>query len=204
MRVGAIVLAAGSGSRFGGGKLLAPLGGRPLLQHVLDAVAGAGIREVVVVLGADAATVEDAIAWRRERRIVNPSPEAGLGSSLRLGAAAATALDGPLDALLVALGDQPRVRSGVISSLVDAGLEAERGGGFGKPQPVIVPRYADDATRNPVLVRRAAWALFDEVSGDRGLGPLLEARPELVREVRVVGDNPDVDTPDDLARLERR
>lgn len=203
MRVGAVVLAAGAGSRFGGGKLLATLGGRPILQHVLDAIAGSGIRDVVVVLGADAAALESAISWRRERRIVNPRPEDGLGSSLRLGVTAAGSLEPRIDALLVALGDQPRVRSGVIDSLVDAAIEAEHAGRSAMARTVVVPRYAEDPARNPVLVRREAWHLFDEVTGDRGLGPLLETRPEVVREVRVVGGNPDVDTPDELAALER-
>src|SRR3990172_1967285 len=59
-RTVALVLAAGTGSRFGGGKLLAPLGGKPVLQHVLDRVAEAGMGEVMVVLGRDAGTVEAA------------------------------------------------------------------------------------------------------------------------------------------------
>lgn len=204
MRVAAVVLAAGAGSRFGGGKLLATLGGRPILQHVLDAVAGAGIREVVVVLGDDAPAVEAGIAWRRERRIVNPRPSDGLGSSLGLGVATVGTLDPPVDALLVVLGDQPRLRTGVISMLVDAATEAEHAARSGGSRPVIVPRYAEDAGRNPVLVRREAWSLFDEVTGDHGLGPSLAAHPELVREVRVVGANPDVDTPEQLEALERR
>ena len=41
MRVGGLVLAAGEGSRFGGTKQLAPLGGRPLLEHALAVVGGA-------------------------------------------------------------------------------------------------------------------------------------------------------------------
>ena len=88
-RVAAIVLAAGAGSRFGGGKLLATVDGRPLLQHTLDRLAEAGIDDVIVVLGADAAAVEAAIEWRAERRVVNPEPERGLASSLAIGRAAA-------------------------------------------------------------------------------------------------------------------
>jgi len=83
--VTAIVLAAGSGSRFGGGKLLATFGGRPVLQHTLDAIAGAPVDDVVVVLGAEAPAIEAAIDWRTERRVVNPAPEDGLSSSLRVG-----------------------------------------------------------------------------------------------------------------------
>ena len=83
--VAAVVLAAGAGSRFGGGKLLASLEGRPVLQHVLDRVADAGLGDVVVVLGDDAAAIEQAIDWRRERRVRNPDPGRGLSSSVRIG-----------------------------------------------------------------------------------------------------------------------
>ena len=62
------------------------------------------------------------------------------------------------------------------------------------------PVYADDRGRNPVLVRRPAFGLVGEASGDRGLGPVLEAHPELVSEIAVDGANPDIDTPSDLAR----
>ena len=63
-----------------------------------------------------------------------------------------------------------------------------------------MPAYADERGRNPVLVRRAAFDLVAEATGDRGLGPVLAAHPELVAEVAVDGANPDVDTPADLAR----
>ena len=58
-RIAAVVLAAGAGSRFGGGKLLAPLEGRPILQHVLERLEGAGLDDVVVVVGDDADALED-------------------------------------------------------------------------------------------------------------------------------------------------
>jgi molybdenum cofactor cytidylyltransferase len=184
-----LVLAAGAGSRFGGGKLLAPIGGRPILQHVLDALAAAGIGDVVVVLGSDAATVESAIAWRSERRVINPDPARGLSSSLALGFEAIGADAG---AVLVALGDQPLVSVEVMRALLEAPAS--------KGRPIVVPVYADERGRNPVLVRRAAFDLVAEAAGDRGLGPILEAHPDLVAEIAVEGANPDVDTPVDHAR----
>ena len=187
VRVAAIVLAAGAGSRFGGGKLLASVDGRPLLQHTLDRLADAGIDDVVVVLGHDAAAIEQAIEWRTERRVVNPEPERGLSSSLAIGRAAVGEGSG---AVLIALGDQPTLRADVIRSLVGAPDDPDR--------PVVVPAYAEDRGRNPVLVRSAGFALLDEASGDRGLGPILAAHPERVQEVAVAGSNPDVDTPADL------
>ncbi len=192
MKVVAAVLAAGASRRFGSPKLVAPLDGRPLLQHTLDAVAAAGLDDVVVVLGSEAPAVEAAIAWRGERRLVNPRPQDGLSSSLRIGLDAA-AEDPATEAVLVVLGDQPSVRPDVLAAVLAAGEATDR--------PLVRVRYADDAAPNPVLVRRAAWALAAGLEGDRGLGPLLDLRPELVAEVPVAGRNPDVDTPDDLARL---
>ena len=70
------------------------------------------------------------------------------------------------------------------------------------PAPFVRAAYAADGAPNPVLVRRAAWAMAAGIAGDRGLGPLLAARPELVLAVPVPGANPDVDTPADLAALQ--
>lgn len=186
--VGAVVLAAGAGSRFGAVKQLAGVGGRPLLERVLDAVASAGIDDVVVVLGAAAPEIERRVRWRSERRVVNPAPGRGLASSVRLGLAA---LGPDLTAALVLLGDQPLVRPDVIRALLEAAGAADR--------PIVVPRYEGDGARNPVLLGRAAFGLVDEMVGDRGLGPVLQAHEHMVREVPVGGGNPDVDTPEDLA-----
>ena len=193
VKVVAVVLAAGASTRFGSPKLLAPLDGRPLLQHALDAVADAGLADAVVVLGRGADDVEAAIAWRSERRVVNPRPEDGLSSSLRVGLASAMA-DAEADAVIVVLGDQPALRPDVVRAVVAAAETA--------PVPIVRPRYAADDAPNPVVLRRAAWPLAEGVDGDRGLGPLLAARPDLVLEVPVDGANPDVDTVADLVRLE--
>ncbi|HEY8167113.1 MAG TPA: NTP transferase domain-containing protein, partial [Candidatus Limnocylindrales bacterium] len=83
----ALVLAAGASSRFGSAKQLAPVAGRPMLERVLETVAGAGLADVVVVLGAAADAILDGVAWRGERIVRNEHPEAGLSSSLRVGLA---------------------------------------------------------------------------------------------------------------------
>jgi CTP:molybdopterin cytidylyltransferase MocA/SAM-dependent methyltransferase len=188
----AVVLAAGAGSRFGGGKLLATLEGRPVLQHVLDRLAEAGVTDAVVVLGDDAEAIEGAIDWRRERRVRNDDPGRGLSSSLRIGI---EALDAAADGALIVLGDQPLVSAAAIRAVLDAPPDPSR--------PIVVPVYRDDSGRNPVLVERAAFPLIAETSGDRGLGPLIEEHPELVHEVpvEIEGGNPDIDTRADLVAL---
>ena len=183
------MLAAGAGSRFGGHKLTATVEGRPILQHVLDRLDAAGVDDVVVVLGDDAEAIETGIAWRAERRTRNPDPARGLSSSLQLGIAA---LGEDVEAALVVLGDQPRLSTEVVAALLATPLTADR--------PIVAPAYADGG-RNPVLLGRAAFALAASATGDRGLGPLLTAHPELVHEVPVTADNPDVDTRADLVAL---
>jgi CTP:molybdopterin cytidylyltransferase MocA len=187
--VTAVVLAAGTASRFGSPKLLAPLAGRAVLQHVLDTLAGAGVRDVVVVLGAHAEAIEAAITWRSERRAYNPRPEDGLGSSLRIGLAA---VDPASDAALIVLGDQPTLRADVVDTL----LAADPGG----LAMAIVPAYAQGGGANPVLLRRSGFALAEGLSGDLGLGGILSRSPDVER-VPVPGSIADVDTPADMASL---
>ena len=192
MRVVGLVLAAGAASRFGTDKLAAELEGRPLLDHVLDALRAVPIHEIVVVM-----RQERAIAAADDLRVVvNPAPEDGLSSSLRLALTAVADLAGPpVEAVLVALGDQPRIDPKVIRQLLAAARTGDR--------PVVIPAYDRDGSPNPVLLLPAAFALVDEASGDRGLGPVLAVHPDLVHSVPVRGANPDVDTHADLARLRR-
>ena len=191
-RIAALVLAAGASTRFGSPKALARLEGRPLLEHVLDAVREAGIDRIVVVLGHSADEIEDGIDWLDEEIVRNPDPTY-LSSSLQVGLSAIEELDPPVDAVIVALGDQPRTRPEVIRGLIAAARATDR--------PVVVPRYAGGGGSNPVLLRHGAFDLADEAGGDHGLGAVLAERPELVEEVPVDGLNPDIDTPADLEAL---
>jgi molybdenum cofactor cytidylyltransferase len=193
VNVGGLVLAAGSSSRFGSPKALAELEGRPLLQHVLDAAAAAHLQPVIVVLGDNAAAIERRIRWRNERRIRNPDPARGLSSSLRDGLADLSAIAPRVDAVVL-LGDQPRTSSDVIRRLVEAADKTDR--------PIVAPRYAAGGGANPVFLRRDVFRLAHEAEKDRGLGPILAARPELVSWIDVEGSNPDVDTPADLIALQ--
>ncbi len=192
-----LVLAAGSGVRFGpepGAKLLASFLGRPLLEHVVAAAAEAGLGGLIAVLGRAASTLEAAVDWRGATLVRNPDPEAGLASSLRLGLAVVRDRFPGAEAILVLLGDQPTVRPELVGRLLTAATTTDR--------PIVVPRYAAGGGPNPVLLRRPAWGLVEETSGDRGLGPLLVERRGLVVEVPVDGANPDIDTPLDLVLVE--
>jgi nicotine blue oxidoreductase len=96
---------------------------------------------------------------------------------------------------VVLLGDQPLVGAGAVERLVAAFAEGAR---------VAVATYGE-RWRNPVLFSREAWPLLEaELIGDEGARSLLRRHPELVVEVPCdgVGDPADVDTREDLRRLE--
>jgi molybdenum cofactor cytidylyltransferase len=194
VRVGAVVLAAGSASRFGGNKLTVELAGRPILRHVLDAAVSAGLEPIVVVGPPDDRLA--AISLAPASVVVNSNPAEGLSSSVRLGLRAldADATQPPVEAAVILPGDQPRIRPAVIAALIEAAAAAPEA-------PFVVARHRADRAPNPVLARHEVWRLADELAGDRGFGPLLASRPELVRWLDVDGDNPDVDTRADLDRL---
>ena len=193
--IAGLILAAGFGRRFGGPKLTAPLRERPLVSYPLDVAGRARATglltdlRIVVAPGDEAVTrlARDAGA----APLVNPSPERGLSSSLRLGLAALDA-----DAALVLLADQPLVRLDVVAVLVAAWHE--------RLGVLIRPRYArtPDEPGHPVLLDRSLWPLADQLEGDAGVGRLLPAGTPGVALIDLPGSNPDVDTPADLRLLE--
>ena len=194
IRVAGVILAAGSGTRFGGRKLLAELEGRPILRHVVDVAVAAGLDPILVVEppGDPFGTLDLGPA----ERVVNPVPADGLSGSVRIGLRSLDpdASQPPVDAALILLGDQPRVRADAIAALIQAAVT--------HPEvSFVVPHYSRDGGRNPVLARRSVWRLADELAGDRGFGPVLAAHPELILEVALDGGNPDIDTAEDLRRL---
>jgi molybdenum cofactor cytidylyltransferase len=186
-----LILAAGRGSRFGGGKMLALISGRPMLQHVLDAAAAAELDPVVAVLGADASLIERTVIWRNEMRLVNPNPDRGLSSSLSIGLRELW----DHERVLVMLGDQPFV------SVRNVRTIAAASGDHGRP--IVVPRYADGEPGNPVLLEREAFPLAAALQGDQGMSQLFRSDPDLVRYIDVAGSNPDIDTTTDLDSVSR-
>ena len=116
--VGAVLLAAGSASRMGHRpKALLQLGGVPLVRRQLIALSGAGVDELVVVLGHHAEHIEPLVQDFPVTVLRNPNPDDGQVSSLRLGLAALT---GKIDAVLVALADQPLIGAQDINDLIGA------------------------------------------------------------------------------------
>jgi CTP:molybdopterin cytidylyltransferase MocA len=190
--VSAIVLAAGSGSRFGGGKLLAPFGERPLIAATLSGLRGAPVDEIIVVVGAEGERLRSITTAYDTRIVENPDWAEGMSTSVRAGLRACSP---DARAAVVCLADQPLVGAEAVERLVEAFKHGAR---------VAVATYGGEM-RNPVLFARGVWPLLlCEMSGDRGARMFLKHRQGTVTEVACddVADPADIDTVEDLRRLE--
>ena len=191
-----MLLAAGSGSRIGRRpKSLLELGGVPLVTRQIVALSGAGVDELVVVLGHHAELIEPVVQAFPVTVARNPEPDRGQVSSQRIGLAALT---GRLDAVIVALADQPLLNAQDITALI-AAFKARPAGAS-----VVFPRVAGERG-NPVVFTAEVREQILAGSADVGCRQWQAAHAAAVapfdtdnRRYRV-----DIDTADDLARFER-
>ncbi|MDP9346656.1 MAG: nucleotidyltransferase family protein [Actinomycetota bacterium] len=182
--IGGVVLAAGGSARFGSPKQLADLGGRPLLQHAVDAMLGVpAIEDVVVVLGANADAIEAAVDPGRARLVLCTDWHRGQAASLRCGL---SALCGHAPVVVV-LGDGPHVTPELITAVLQrAGDGSARATFDGRPG-------------HPVVLGRSELARAGELAGDAGFRDLLDSARTF--EASHLADPHDIDTPQDLEKI---
>lgn len=182
-----VVLAAGEGHRFGGTKQLATLDGKPLAQHAIDALAAAGVQELLVITGHDADAVEEALTLPVVGRFVrNPAYRDGQATSL---AAAFHEVDGDSEASIVLMADQPGITPGDLRSLIERFR--------GTRKQIVRLRFADGP--GPALLSREIYAEAGHLHGDVGARVLIASHPEWVEEVDVDRGAPkDIDLRSDL------
>ncbi|WP_293347993.1 nucleotidyltransferase family protein [Phenylobacterium sp.] len=189
-RIDALVLAAGSGSRFGGGKLLADFHGAPLLHGALAAARAAAPGAITVVTGADAQAVAAcARAFDLDVRLIHAADHAeGMAASLRAGIASLSADAG---AAFVFLGDMPRVPHAVLRPLAQAVADGA---------PAAAPIF-EGRRGNPVVLSRALFEEVSRLTGDVGARPILQALGMRLARVEAPDDGVlfDVDERGDLA-----
>lgn len=190
-RAVAVVTAAGSAERFGGKKLLAPIGGEPLLDHTIRSLLEGGVTEVIVVVGTEArAELErdvNAMNDPRVRPVENPDPSRGMFSSIQVGVATANG-----DALVVLPGDMPYVRAETVRAVIAK---------FRERPAIVSPRYKGKRG-HPVVM---PLSLRDEIAATAATANLHDVihhhqdeRVDL--DVEDPGVGRDVDTRADLVR----
>jgi molybdenum cofactor cytidylyltransferase len=175
--IGLILLAAGRGTRFGGGKLAAPLQGKPVARHAADMLATIGFAHLLAVVGPDTPPLP------AYRTVLLDPPGAPQARSLAQGVAALA--DHPIDAVMIALADMPLVPRDHVGAMI-AAFDGDRLASLG-PHGILPP----------ALFGRRHFPALLALSGDRGAGALLRDGPALRLSATAAID---IDTPADLAR----
>jgi CTP:molybdopterin cytidylyltransferase MocA len=179
MLASGLLLAAGAGTRLGRPKAQLVVGGTRLLDRGVAVLRDSGCAEIVAVL-------RDPEDLAGVTTVVNPDPERGMGSSLRLGLEACRG-----DVAVVLLVDTPGIGADAVRAVTD------------RVRAGAAVAIADFGGRRvpPVAFAQAWWAEVAELAeGDQGARGFLRAHPELVAAVACDGDPSDIDTPEELAR----
>lgn len=196
VRIGAVLLAAGEGRRMNGmAKAAIEMQGVPLIKRALIGLSGAGVDEVVVVLGHQAELLEPMVQDFPVTVVRNSNYASGQMSSVQLGL---ESLTGNFDAVLICLADQPLLNTQDLTALIGAFKKRTSGS-------IVIPRV-NGQRGNPIIFD---WQVRNEIlSGGKNLGcrNYIDKNPEQVSVFNTDNDHyvVDLDTPQDIEKLQQR
>ena len=173
LKISAILLGAGESKRMGKNKLFLSWGKRTILGHCLQALLRSMVKEVVIVLNDQMKELDHRLDKKKVKVVVNPDYKNGMSTSIRCGL---KALDPNSDGILIALGDQPFLKTRTINALIEVFGRAE-----GK---IIVPSFRG-RRGHPVIFDRKYEEELLRLRGDAGGKTIMMKHPEDVHIVPV-------------------
>lgn len=186
LTLGCVILAAGNSTRFGDNKLLVEINGKMMIERALEAIPAERFSAVAVV------TQYESIVHLAERygyrAIVNRNPELGISHSVMLGT---NALKDTCDGILYQVADQPWLRRGSVSSMLNLFCE--------NPER-IVSMSSDGKRGNPCIFPEKHFDELCRLSGDRGGRAVIKRHEDdlILFEVSA-SELTDIDTPRDIS-----
>jgi len=192
-KVGAIILAAGQSTRMGRNKMLLPIAETTIIQTIVSEVAATSARDIVVVTGHEAAQLTDRLQSYSTRCVFNPDyADSEMIVSIQVGL---RSINEHLQAALIVLGDQPRIRHDIVQQVIDAC----------EPGALIVPSHQRQRG-HPILIDRALWADILSLPSTATLRDFIRSHEDRIRYVEIDSDSvlKDVDTPEDYQELIHR
>ncbi|MBT0956596.1 nucleotidyltransferase family protein [Alphaproteobacteria bacterium KMM 3653] len=190
-----LLLAAGLSRRMGAqNKLLLPIGGMPMIRHMVETYSALSPRALLVVTGHDATAIEAALKGTQATCIHNPDYAKGQASSVAAGLRAA----GPATGLLIGLGDQPLLTIDDLRSLLWAHSRAD-------PARISIPKQGEQRG-NPILVPGILRPRLLADPAAPGCKKFTRSNPEHVQfhALPALGFYADVDTPEAYRALKYR
>jgi molybdenum cofactor cytidylyltransferase len=184
-----LILAAGGSTRMGRPKQLLRWQGRTLLERAIDGACQILPGRVIVVLGAYAELIREAINLDSVKMVQNPDWKDGIASSIRLGI---NALPASAEAVLILLCDQPLVDSAHLKTLLSSWQS--------EPERIVASQY-HLSCGVPALFPAAYFERLGSLTGDKGAKPLLAEFGPCVLKIPFAEAGLDIDTPNDFEQL---
>lgn len=188
----AVVPAAGHSTRMGRPKLTLPLGGRPVIEHVVTALRGGGVANVLVVVGPHVRDLAPLAQAAGASVLALPAETADMRATIEAGLSWIEDhfRRTPDDRWLLAPADHPTITAGVVRTLLDAS------------DPIVIPIHTG-RRGHPTAFRWRHVAGIRALPPDIGVNAYLRAHADQVRELPVSDDGvlADLDTPGDYERL---
>jgi molybdenum cofactor cytidylyltransferase len=188
--ISAILLGAGESKRMGVDKLSLPWGRETVLEHCLETLLKSKVREIIVVLGPKDKRLKSLARSRKVKAVVNPFFRKGMSTSIRRGL---QSIPPNHQGILIALGDQPYLKTKTINALIRAFNQRKEG--------IILPSFRGKMG-HPVIFHQKYKKELLILKGDAGGRSIVERHPEDVRRVPVksAGVVKDIDTWQDYRR----
>lgn len=172
MKIGCVLLAAGAGKRFGGGKLLHEIEGEPMIQRALRLFLQIPFAARVLVTRAEAREIQQYAREAGFLVVINPDPDRGVGSSVSIATQAILASEPLLDGILYAVADQPYLAKESVEKLLTAFEE--------HPDQIVSLGFAD-RRGNPAIFPSECFSELNSLREDIGGGAVIKRYPERLR-----------------------
>ena len=190
--IGIIILAAGGSSRLGRLKQLLPYNDKTLLQHTVQTALTLTAGTVVVVLGAEAETVQNEMAGNDVHIVKNAEWKEGMASSIRCGISAMVEISPAGEGVILMVCDQPFVTASLLNDLISAHQKTGK--------PVVACGY-EDTFGPPVFFHHSLFEELLQLRGDIGARGVVRQHADAVEVVPFPEGTFDVDTESDYERI---
>lgn len=187
MKIGCVLLAAGAGKRFGGGKLLYEIEGEPMIARALRLYCSLAFAARVCVTRGEAGEIQRTAHESGFQVAINPDPERGVGTSVAIATEAILANIPSLDGILYAVADQPFLTQVSVQRLLDA---------FQARPDEIASLCAGARRGNPTIFPAQFYPELCALKADIGGGAIIRRHPDQVQLVEVIDEQEldDIDT----------
>jgi molybdenum cofactor cytidylyltransferase len=192
--IGLIVLAAGASTRMGTPKQLLLYQGRSFVRHTVEVAVASICQPIIIVLGANAQRIKPEVSHFPVQIVENQQWSEGMSSSIRVGIEALNAVNPELEAVAIALCDQPFISSQIINQLVEAYYLTGK--------PIVACEYAG-TLGVPALFSRTLFPELMALKTSQGAKQIINKHRHEVVGVPFPEGAIDIDTPEDYDQLNK-